>query len=373
MGASEIAAVMDVAFQVLGIMVFVDLGDLTTDRFEGEMSSFREGFCGGPTGQNDDVGIDVIETHRRIGTPLEYLGIDEIAAALARDQEAVIQQLVIGQHHGIARDIQLAGQLAAGGQCLIAGQMALENGLRDLLAYLELQTFLARGIEVKQRVAHASSLLLSRGSSWKSPFFMHFDHAEIEEGPMGFMLEDRFLYRAFLDAVSELVAVEKDWIPKERGQALYIRPVMFGSSNFVGVHSSENYRLAIICSPVASYYAAGLKPVSILVSHEYVRAVRGGLGMAKTAANYAASLLAGKEAKAKGAVTVNNTTSASMELWQQSLLSLRCDNKSFSEKEIISILSKTAGNNIEAFIIDKDNFSSKYTFIANSSFSVICK
>lgn len=104
----------------------------------------------------------------------------------------------------------------------------------------------------------------------------------------------------FLEAVSQLVAVEKDWIPKERGQALYLRPVMFGSSNFLGVHSSDDYKLIIICSPVASYYAAGLKPVSILVSHEYVRAVRGGLGMAKTAANYAASLLAGKEAKAKG-------------------------------------------------------------------------
>jgi branched-chain amino acid aminotransferase len=104
----------------------------------------------------------------------------------------------------------------------------------------------------------------------------------------------------FLEAINDLVAVEKDWIPKERGQALYLRPVMFGSSNFLGVHSSDNYKLVIICSPVASYYAAGLKPVSILVSHEYVRAVRGGLGMAKTAANYAASLLAGKEAKAKG-------------------------------------------------------------------------
>ncbi len=34
-----------------------------------------------------------------------------------------------------------------------------------------------------------------------SPFFMHFDHAEIEEGPMGFMVEDRHLRRAFLDAM----------------------------------------------------------------------------------------------------------------------------------------------------------------------------
>lgn len=34
-----------------------------------------------------------------------------------------------------------------------------------------------------------------------APFFLHFDSAEIEEGPMGFMLEDRHLYRAFLDAM----------------------------------------------------------------------------------------------------------------------------------------------------------------------------
>jgi branched-chain amino acid aminotransferase len=104
----------------------------------------------------------------------------------------------------------------------------------------------------------------------------------------------------FVEAVAELVALERDWIPKKRGQALYIRPVMYGSSNFLGVHSSENYKFIIIASPVASYYSTGLKPVSILVAHEYVRAVRGGLGMAKTAANYAASLLAGKEAKEKG-------------------------------------------------------------------------
>lgn len=107
--------------------------------------------------------------------------------------------------------------------------------------------------------------------------------------------EDRFI-----EAVNDLVALENDWIPNKRGQALYIRPVMYGSSNFLGVHSSTNYKFIIIASPVASYYSTGLKPVSILVAHEYVRAVRGGLGMAKTAANYAASLLAGKEAKEKG-------------------------------------------------------------------------
>jgi branched-chain amino acid aminotransferase len=68
----------------------------------------------------------------------------------------------------------------------------------------------------------------------------------------------------------------------------------------LGVHASEEYKFIIIASPVASYYKEGLNPVKILVSHEYVRAVKGGLGGAKTAANYAASLLAGKKAKELG-------------------------------------------------------------------------
>lgn len=104
----------------------------------------------------------------------------------------------------------------------------------------------------------------------------------------------------FIEAVKELVKTDYKWIPEKRGQALYVRPVMFGSGNFLGVHSSDSYRLIIMTSPVASYYPEGLKPVKILVTHEYVRTVRGGLGMAKTAANYAASLLAGKKAKAAG-------------------------------------------------------------------------
>ncbi len=103
-----------------------------------------------------------------------------------------------------------------------------------------------------------------------------------------------------VDALKELVKLDKQWIPKQRGQSLYIRPVVFGTDNFLGVHASSTYRLIVITSPVASYYAEGLNPVKILVSSEYVRAVRGGLGTAKTAANYAASLLAGTLAKKAG-------------------------------------------------------------------------
>jgi branched-chain amino acid aminotransferase len=103
-----------------------------------------------------------------------------------------------------------------------------------------------------------------------------------------------------IDAMVELVKVENIWIPKKRGQSLYIRPVMFGSSNFLGVQASDDYMLIIMTSPVASYYPEGLNPVKILVLDKYVRAVKGGLGSAKTAANYAASLYGGKVAKSQG-------------------------------------------------------------------------
>jgi branched-chain amino acid aminotransferase len=104
----------------------------------------------------------------------------------------------------------------------------------------------------------------------------------------------------FLDALKELIRVEYDWIPNVKGHTLYLRPVCFGSGNFLGVHVSDKYKLIIIASPVASYYKEGMQPIRIKVADDYVRAVRGGLGNAKTAANYAASLYAGNEAKQAG-------------------------------------------------------------------------
>ena len=104
----------------------------------------------------------------------------------------------------------------------------------------------------------------------------------------------------FLEGLKELVILDRQFIPKKRGQSLYIRPFVFGDGNFLGVAASSNYKLIVITSPVASYYAEGLNPVKILVETEHVRAVQGGLGAAKTAANYAASMLAGLNAHKKG-------------------------------------------------------------------------
>jgi len=96
------------------------------------------------------------------------------------------------------------------------------------------------------------------------------------------------------------VAVEKDWVPKAAGTSLYIRPTMIATDPFLGVRASHTYRYFIILSPVGAYYPEGFNPIKILVTRDYVRAVRGGVGEAKTPGNYAASLLAGQQAHDEG-------------------------------------------------------------------------
>ena len=103
-----------------------------------------------------------------------------------------------------------------------------------------------------------------------------------------------------LDGLKQLIDLERDWIPQGEGQSLYIRPFIFADDPYLGVRVSKTYKFMIILSPVAAYYAHGFAPVKIMVEDKYVRAVRGGLGAAKTPANYAASLHAGLIAHDKG-------------------------------------------------------------------------
>jgi branched-chain amino acid aminotransferase len=105
---------------------------------------------------------------------------------------------------------------------------------------------------------------------------------------------------ATLEALKTLVQLDADWVPRTPGCSLYIRPTIIATDQALGVHPSHTYRLFIIMSPVGAYYPEGFKPVKILVEDRHVRAVSGGLGAAKTPANYAASLLAAEEAQAKG-------------------------------------------------------------------------
>jgi len=96
----------------------------------------------------------------------------------------------------------------------------------------------------------------------------------------------------FVEAVKAVVKVDEDWIPTEDGTSLYIRPFIIATDEFLGVAPSKTYKFMIILSPSGAYYASGLAPVGIWIEDEYVRAVRGGIGFAKTGGNYAASLAA---------------------------------------------------------------------------------
>ncbi|MGN0633578.1 MAG: branched-chain amino acid aminotransferase [Oscillospiraceae bacterium] len=99
-----------------------------------------------------------------------------------------------------------------------------------------------------------------------------------------------------LQALKTLVKLEEDWVPHTDGASLYIRPFIFATDPYVGVRPADHYLFMIILSPSGAYYSTGLNPVKIYVEKKYVRAVRGGTGFAKTAANYAISLKGQQEA-----------------------------------------------------------------------------
>lgn len=107
-----------------------------------------------------------------------------------------------------------------------------------------------------------------------------------------------------LTAVKTLVDLDRDWVPKAEGTALYIRPFIIATDPVLKLKPSSSYKFMIILSPVGAYYPQGINPVDIYVENQYVRAVPGGTGYAKTSANYAASMKAQAEAEEKGYVQV---------------------------------------------------------------------
>lgn len=104
----------------------------------------------------------------------------------------------------------------------------------------------------------------------------------------------------YIDAIKELVAVDKDWIPQKPDTALYIRPFIIGTDKFLGVAASNTYKFIIILSPVGPYYESGLAPTRIYVENEFVRSAPGGTGFAKIGGNYAAAMIAEQKAHDMG-------------------------------------------------------------------------
>jgi branched-chain amino acid aminotransferase len=103
-----------------------------------------------------------------------------------------------------------------------------------------------------------------------------------------------------VEAIKTIVSVDKEWVPDREGTSLYIRPFIIPTDPYLGVRPSNTYQFIIILCPVGAYYPEGINPVKIYVETRYVRAVKGGVGYAKTPGNYAASLKAQVEANQKG-------------------------------------------------------------------------
>ena len=104
----------------------------------------------------------------------------------------------------------------------------------------------------------------------------------------------------FLEAVDVLVAQDRDWVPTADGQSLYLRPFMIATEAQVGMRPAHEYLFLLIAFPVTPFFPGEVKPVTVWLSEEYVRAAVGGTGEAKCAGNYAGSLLAQRQAAEQG-------------------------------------------------------------------------
>jgi len=114
------------------------------------------------------------------------------------------------------------------------------------------------------------------------------------------MCMPRFPQDRVLQALRAMVYLDQEWVPKTPGATLYIRPTMIASEPALGLRPAEEYLLFIICCPVGAYYSGGFSPTRIYVEDSFARSVPGGVGSAKTAGNYAASLKAQDLAHDKG-------------------------------------------------------------------------
>lgn len=101
----------------------------------------------------------------------------------------------------------------------------------------------------------------------------------------------------FLESIDALINLDQEWVPNKPGTSLYIRPFQFADDPFIGVRPSETYKFIVITGPVGVYYS---EPVRVKIETDFTRAAKGGVGFAKTAGNYAASLYPAKKAQEQG-------------------------------------------------------------------------
>lgn len=105
----------------------------------------------------------------------------------------------------------------------------------------------------------------------------------------------------FIDAVKQVVKANEDYVPPYgTGATLYLRPLLIGVGDIIGVKPANEYIFTVFAMPVGAYFKGGLVPTNFIVSEDYDRAAPYGTGAAKVGGNYAGSLLPGKQAKSNG-------------------------------------------------------------------------
>ncbi|KAJ3838372.1 aminotransferase [Lentinula raphanica] len=105
---------------------------------------------------------------------------------------------------------------------------------------------------------------------------------------------------ALIQLIKKLIHIERDWIPREPGHSLYVRPTMIGTQKFIGIAPPSEALLFVICSPVGPYYPDGFKPIALYGTTEYIRAAPGGTGAFKLGVNYAPAVMPQKKAAQMG-------------------------------------------------------------------------
>ncbi|NJN25357.1 MAG: branched-chain amino acid aminotransferase [Cyclobacteriaceae bacterium] len=101
----------------------------------------------------------------------------------------------------------------------------------------------------------------------------------------------------FMQGLTQLLHLDKNWVPDLPNTSLYIRPYIFALDEFIGIRPSDNYKFIIFTCPVGPYYS---RPLKVKIERQFSRAVHGGTGYAKAAGNYAGSLYPAKLAQQKG-------------------------------------------------------------------------
>lgn len=101
-------------------------------------------------------------------------------------------------------------------------------------------------------------------------------------------------------AIEQLIRLDHRWVPSRRGQALYIRPLIYSDEAHLEVRASTRFRYLVLTAPVRAYFDQGGAAVALKVEERYTRSAPGGTGAAKAAGNYGASLYPGRLAQEAG-------------------------------------------------------------------------